>query len=118
VWRYRLANGRCLAKEFLDAIEKSMQDKFEGQFKAVSAIGRSYYNRERFKPLQDKGKPLWEFKQFDHRLYCCRECKGEWVKIILLYGCVKQKSGKTKSENAEIATAMRIFEEYENTKGR
>jgi hypothetical protein len=93
-----------------------MQNKFEGQFRAVTTIGRTYHNGERYKPLKDKGKPLWEFKQHDHRLYCCRECKGEWVKVILLCGWVKQKSGKTKSENAEIATAMRIFEEYEKSK--
>jgi len=81
-------------------------------------MGTKYYNPQRFKPLIGDGKPLWEFKEFDHRLYCYRECIGEVVKVILFNGWEKQKKGKSKEENAQIATAQRLFQEYLNLKGR
>jgi hypothetical protein len=74
-------------------------------------MGRTYYNPQRFKALIGNGKPLWEFKEFDHRLYCYRECSGETVTVILLNGWTKQKKGKSKDEVAEIERAHRLFDE-------
>jgi hypothetical protein len=74
--------------------------------------GRKHENHQRFKALTGKGKPLWEFKEFDHRIYCSRECNGDWVEVVLLYGWTKQKRGKHKEENTEIENAKRLYDEY------
>lgn len=81
-------------------------------------MGAKYHNHERFKALKDKGKPLWEFKEFRYRLYCYREQTGEFVKVILLNGWEKTKEGKTKEENAHIKTAQRLLQEYQDLKAR
>ncbi len=112
MWKFRRSNDRCPADEFLVGCDHAYQKKFKGSFDAVTQMGSKYYNRERFKPLIGDGRPLWEFKEFDHRLYCYRECTGEVVKVILLSGWEKQKKGKTREEDSQIATAKRLLQEY------
>lgn len=91
-----------------------MANRFDGAFLAVARMGSSYENHQRFTPLKRDGKPLWEFKEHDHRLYCYRKVEGNRVEIVLLNGWVKQKNDKTnKSENAAIATAKMLYEEYQ-----
>jgi hypothetical protein len=77
-------------------------------------MGTSYVNQERFKPLRDQGKPLWEFKEHDHRLYCVRTVIGASVEIVLLSGWVKDKEGKSKEELTQVKKALQLLEEYES----
>jgi hypothetical protein len=116
VWKYIRPNGKCPADEFLSTCGSAFEKKFKGSFDAVTQMGSKYYNRERFKSLTGTGKPLWEFKEFDHRLYCYRECAGDYVRVILLSGWEKQKKCKTREENSHIETAKRHLEEYLSTK--
>jgi hypothetical protein len=85
-----------------------------GAFTAiVNHGGARYENHQRFTALRNDGKPLWEFKEFDHRLYAVREQIGERaVRIILLNGWVKDKGGKAKEERGKIETALNLYQEY------
>lgn len=89
-----------------------MAKKFRGSFHALTIMGGDYINHQRFKPLKGKGKPLWEFKEHDHRLYCVRIVRGSMVRAVLLYGWVKQKEGKSKEEDRHIEAAISAFKEY------
>jgi hypothetical protein len=87
-----------------------MLNKFDGSFAAATRQGAGYCNPQRFKPL--KTKPLWEFKEHDHRVYCYRVQQGNRVEIILLNGWVKDKGARGKEEERQIGTAFALFEEY------
>ena len=91
-----------------------MIKRFKGQFGALSKIGADYENYERFRPLGGDGKPLWEFKEFDHRLYCHRRVQqsNKVLDIILLSGWVKEKAGRTAREDREIAKAHNTYGEF------
>lgn len=105
--------GRCPAEEFLDECPRPIRKTFEHQFGAVSIMGASYELHQRFHPLHDAGKPLWEFKKHDHRLFCVREVAGGSVTIVLLNGWVKDKEGRAAAQEArEIAKAKSLYEEY------
>jgi hypothetical protein len=68
---------------------------------------------QRFKPLAGDGKPLWEFKEADHRFYCVRRnLEGGCVELVLLDGWVKDKKGKSKEEKREIQGAKALLSEY------
>lgn len=110
---FRRSNGRSPVADFLSSLDKPSRNKLKGEFMAVTIKGRSHENHQRFRALKDKGKPLWEFKEFDHRVYCCRICTGEKVECILLFGWTKQKSGKSREEDAAIASAKRLYDEYQ-----
>jgi hypothetical protein len=73
-------------------------------------VGPSYRNDERFKALKGDGKPLWEFKEFKHRIYCYREEIGNFVRATLLSGHVKTKNGD-KRETLDIEKAKRLLQE-------
>jgi len=82
-------------------------------------MGAKYVNETRFKPLHGDGKPLWEFKEHDHRLYCIRFVEtGDRADVVLLNGWIKDKEGKTKRENSQIATAKTLYAEYQPSGGR
>lgn len=85
-----------------------MEKKFKGSFDALMKIGATYQIQERFTPLHGAGKPLWEFKEFDHRLYCYRHNDRNFVYVVLLCGWVKQKRGKTDKEDREITRAQNL----------
>jgi hypothetical protein len=111
---YERSGGRNPAQKFLDEIERPMRKKFIGQFDALSKQGASYENEQRFRPLRGKGKPLWEFKEHDHRLYCSRSVVDQSkVEIVLLSGWVKDKEGKTDKEDREIKKALDYMNEME-----
>ena len=114
ICRYeRPVSGRCPACAFLDGIESRMAKRFNGQFRALMTMGADYCNNERFKPLVGDGKPLWEFKEHDHRLFCYRRVtqNSKAVTIILLNGWVKDKGGRTDKEDREIKRAMGLYQE-------
>lgn len=108
----RAVNGRCPASDFLRELEGRERKKFAGQFDALTKIGSSYENHQRFTPLRGAGKPLWEFKESDHRLYCHRRSVGKYVEVVLFNGWVKDKAGKTDREDREIAKAQSLLEEF------
>jgi hypothetical protein len=90
-----------------------MRKRFLGQFDALTKTGSSYINKQRFTSLNEQGKPLWEFKEHDHRLYCVRKIiPPNNISIILLSGWIKQKSGKTDKESREIQHAQMIYNEF------
>lgn len=96
-----------------------MSKRFAGQFDTLTKLGSDYENGERFKPLKGEGKPLWEFKEHGHRLYCYRQpFQNKSLQVILLSGWSKQKKGRTDKEDREIEHAIRLFEEcMENSGG-
>lgn len=112
----RPANERCPSADFLkDECERPMRSRFIGQMDALSKEGggSSYENHQRFRPLRAKGKPLWEFKEHDHRLYCARFSRRDGrVDIILFNGWTKDKQGKTEREDREIEKAQSLYTEF------
>lgn len=108
--------GRCPAQEFLEKeCHQQERKKLRGAFQSiVTATGSKYQLQQRFTPLHGAGKPLWEFKEHDHRLYCLREVDGARVEIVLFNGWIKDKSGKVQEETREIARAQTFLGEYRN----
>jgi hypothetical protein len=91
-----------------------MRKKFDGQFDALVKLGAEYENQQRIRPLHGKGKPLWEFKEHDHRIYCRRSVVDQTkVEIALLSGWIKDKEGKTDKEEREIEKALGYMHELE-----
>jgi hypothetical protein len=119
---YVRTGGRCPAEDFLDGEADPRKVKsLKGEFhQIVTHKGAKYENYERFKPLTGAGKPLWEFKHHDHRLYCLRKPvgeNGENVVIVLFNGWVKQKEGRTRKEDTEIERAQSLLAEYSTEPG-
>jgi hypothetical protein len=87
-----------------------------GSFGVAVKEGSDYEMRERFTPLHGKGRPLWEFKEFGHRLYCLRIVENQGsIRVVLLSGWKKDKEGKgANEEKHEIEKAQRLLEEYES----
>lgn len=79
---------------------------------AITKYGTGYRNPDRFRELHGAGKPLWEFKQFDHRLYCYRAVAGQSLTLVLFSGWVKQKKGRTDVEDREIGKALLLLREF------
>jgi len=118
VFAYVRYNNRSPAENFLQASQEAMRKRFEGSFRAACIMGATYRNDERFKPLKGDGKPLWEFKEHDHRLYCLREQYGQRVRIVLFNGWVKDKGkGGRREETREITTAQHLYQEYVHETG-
>jgi len=107
-------NGRCPANDFIDQLDSKMGKKFAGQFDALTKTGANYVNDQRFRPLRGAGKPLWEFKEHDHRLYCFRKVLTNAILLVLLSGWIKQKTGRTNKEDREVEHAMGIYNEFMN----
>ena len=79
----------------MGGLQIRFKKKFEGSFDALSKMGAQYCNAQRFKALIGDGKPLWVFKEHDHRLYCERRVvDGEGVSVVLLSGWIKDKEGR------------------------
>ncbi len=89
-----------------------MQRRFAGQLDALTKTGKSYCNAQRFTPLRGAGKPLWEFKEFDHRLYCHRHVQNDTVLVVLFNGWIKDKKGRTDREDREIQRAISLYAEF------
>lgn len=103
----------------MDDLEKSERKKFLGAFDALSKCGTDIpVNPQRYKPLIGNGKPLWEFKEHDNRIYCERlVIDGNKVLITLFNGWSKDKEGRTNRENTEIAKAQTLYLEFRPKKG-
>src|ERR1039457_1583020 len=113
--KYVRANERCPADSFLDSLDPKMCKRFAGQFDAISKMGSEYENHQRFTPLRGRGKPLWEFKEHDHRLYCFRKIvQANIILVVLFNGWVKDKEGPTDREKREITKALALHAEYTN----
>jgi hypothetical protein len=90
-----------------------MLKRFNGQFDALTKTGADYCNHQRFRPLTGKGKPLWEFKEHDHRLYCFRRIlRANLILVVLFNGWIKDKEGKTDREKREIEKAIDLYTEF------
>jgi len=114
VYKYVRPNGRCPASAFLAGCIEDVVKKFEGSFDVATKIGSTYYNHQRFKPLHNEGKPLWEFKEHSHRIYCMRtELPAQVMHIVLLNGWTKDKDGKAKQEAREIKSAKALLTEMQ-----
>ena len=88
-----------------------MQDRLEGLFEALVKMGRDFVHSF-FEALKPPGAPLWEFKPFDHRMYCARtDFSNGSVQAILLDGWVKDKEGKAKEEKIRIEVAKNLNKE-------
>lgn len=112
IYRFVRKGGRCPSLVFLNGCEQKWVKRLRGSFQALTVMGREYVNSERFKPLSKSGKPLWEFKEHAHRLYCVRTVRGNAIEVILLHGWIKEKEGQSKEEDRHIATAIALYEEY------
>jgi hypothetical protein len=106
--------ARCPAEDFLDEIEQKCRKKFLGQFDALTKYGTDIpVNPQRYKPLGGDGKPLWEFKEHDNRLYCDRVVvEDNKVAITLFNGWTKDKEGRTRREDSEILKAQNFYLEF------
>jgi hypothetical protein len=111
---YERVNGRCPTCAFLNGIERQMLNKFKGPFDALMKTGAEYCNAVRFKALLGAGKPLWEFKEHDHRLFCYRSVvhNTKFVLVVLFNGWIKEKKGKTDKEVREIERAKSLYAEF------
>ena len=92
-----------------------MRNRFRGQLDALTKDGggTEYENYQRFRALRDAGKPLWEFKEHDHRLYCARLPRGGGkMDIVLLSGWIKDKQGKTEKEVRQVERAISLYNEF------
>lgn len=89
------------------------------QFVTAVVLGSDYMIHERFHPLHDDGKPLWEFKEHKDRLFCLRIVNGKAVNIILFNGWRKDKEGRgKKEEKAQIKRAQNLSSEHgQSTEG-
>jgi hypothetical protein len=99
----------------LKEIEKKMHDRFKGQLASMSkeGCGTEYENPERFRSLRNKGKPLWELKEHDHRLYCARIPRDvPNMDIVLFNGWKKDKEGRTDREDRQIEKAISLYNEF------
>ena len=116
VFRYeRRINQGCPSADFLGGIEKRMRNRFKGQMDALTKEGggTEYENHQRFRPLQRAGKPLWELKEHDHRLYCARlPREAGKMDVVLFNGWIKGKEGKTDREDREIEKAASLYNEF------
>lgn len=110
--KYKRLSDRCPACDFFDEIDPKMRKRFSGQFDALTKMGAAYCNHERFTPLHDAGKPLWEFKEHDHRLYCLRQVTRNVINVILFNGWIKEKRGRTEREKREIERAKSLYKEF------
>ena len=89
-----------------------MKNRFYGQFDALGKQAE-YENHQRFHPLHTSGKPLWEFKEHDHRLYCARLPAGaNKIDVVLFSGWIKDKTGRTEREDREIERSLDLYKEY------
>ena len=89
-----------------------MLDRFKGQFQTLTVMGAKYHNQQRFWGLSGDGKPLWEFKEHDHRLYCARLVMEERIIAVLFSGWIKDKKGKTEREKREVSRAITLYNEF------
>lgn len=112
VLKFVRAGGRCPADDFLRRHSAGVSIKFKASFKALTEVGAKYINDQRFKPLKGKGRPLWEFKHHDQRIFCVREVSGDHATVILLNGWEKDKEGRTREEDREIQRAKALEVEY------
>lgn len=106
-------NGRVPVQDFLDDLTPGDRKKFQGNFMVFVEMGREHENPQRFKPLRRKGRPLWEFKEHDHRIYCYRRIVGECGYAVLLFGWTKDKGGIHNEETRSIERAQSYREEAE-----
>jgi len=111
IFHFVRLGGRVPSEKFFTDCEKQLRKRFYGSFGMLARLGGDYCGQTRFKPLREPGKPLWEFKEHDHRLYCVREFTSGVVRIVLLNGWVKDKT-KGQQENNEITTAQNLYREY------
>ncbi len=82
-------------------------------------MGKAYHAEQRFKPLKGEGKPLWEFKEHDHRLYCLRTVVDvDFLEIVLLDGWVKDKAGKSDEERRQVTHALALSSEWRQSKSK
>lgn len=117
VLKFIRENGRCPFDLFHKTCLPGFHKKFDSQFNAICQLGSDYRNAERFKALTGDGKPLWEFKQFDHRLYAIREVVEDQTTVVLLGGWQKDKNGRSLEEAREIAKAQTLRDEYQRLHG-
>lgn len=112
---YTRPGGRCPSRDFHNGCEAKTRRKFEASFEALVKVGSKYENQQRFCPLSGRGQPLWEFKEFDHRIYCARQAyENGSVQIVLLSGWVKDKAGKSAEEDNQIQRAQTLYQEWMN----
>lgn len=104
----------------MNGLEHGTRKKFLGQFDAIAKHGTDIpVLHQRYKPLTGDGKPLWEFKEHDGRLYCERLIFDEdKVAITLLNGWTKDKKGKTRREDTEIIKAQNLYQELRGERRR
>lgn len=107
---YVRANGRSPYEEFREASALPLWERFQRVFARFLDEGLAIAGNGVFKPLTGRGKGIWEFKQFDHRLYAFRGPDyGKAARLVLLNGWIKDKDasiGAGIEENRQIEKAI------------
>lgn len=94
IWLFVRENGRCPAQDFLKKVPKHLMKRFDRMFERFGTAGMASACNEYLKPLNQAGKGLWVFKEFDHRLFATQvpSRPGGPERLALLGGWVKDKS--------------------------
>jgi hypothetical protein len=112
---YTRPSGRVPFEEFRKQADEHLWEKFERVFGRFQQEGMGIASNGVFKPLAGRGKGVWEWKQFDHRLYAFRGPDyGEAARVVLLNGWVKDKAaplGGGVEENRQIEKAIALRDE-------
>lgn len=112
---YTRPSGRTPFEEFRKQADDHLWEKFERVFARFQQEGMGIAGNGVFKPLTGRGKGIWEWKQFDHRLYAFRGPDyGEAARVVLLNGWVKDKAaplGSGVEENRQIEKAVALRDE-------
>lgn len=105
---------RCPAGDFLGKLQEHDRKKFDFSFLALVKLGCEYENGQSFTALQRDGRPLWEFKEHELRLYCLRKRIGDRVYAVLLNGWSKgANKSQRQTKQIERAQSLRLEAEPE-----
>jgi len=96
-------NGRCPAREYLEALQENEEKKVWALLKRSATQGKPPPNPERFDQLEG---PLYEFKSHQHRLPCFHDGQG---RIVITHGFRKKKD---RTRRQEIDRAARLRTDY------
>ena len=112
---YTRPSGRTPFEEFRKPVESHIWERFVRIFGRFQQEGMGIAGNSVFKPLTGRGKGIWEWKQFDHRLYAFRGPDyGTAARVVLLNGWVKDKDnsiGGGVEDNRQIEKAIALRDE-------
>jgi hypothetical protein len=99
-------NGRCPARDFMDAQNQRERAKLTALFERFSDHGPPH--KERFKKVEGN---IHAFKSYQIRVFCAY---APGYRVILLYGLIKKRD---RYKSREIKKAKRLLQEWISQQG-